>query len=334
MPDGVLTADWPAHSASGARSEALDIARGIAIILVVWGHAMIGTGRAVGLGEAGRFAVTLVYAVHMPLFFFLSGLLARGAMAEPASDFARRLGTRVVYPYLLWSTVLLSAHFAMSGVTNTRVERLDLLSIAYAPPAVMWFLYVLLVCLLAARALRDRPEARAALGCALAVGGYFLEGWPLSNVRFVGMFLIATTFTPAGVLALAGDRRVRAAGFALMAPPVLFAIWAAGAPPGGYPALALRYLPAAAGGVILILAVAQAVERRAALLTLVGRRTMPIFVTHILVLTVVRVLCLRAGLDGVAIVVIATACGVAVPMLFYALAERWSLNGVLGWGRG
>lgn len=335
MPDGALAADWPATAPVAAeRRRALDVARGIAIILVVWGHAMIGTGRAVGAGEAGRFAVTLVYAVHMPLFFFLSGLLARGAMAEPAAAFARRLGARVIHPYFLWSAVLLCAHYAMSGVTNTRVERLDLLSILYAPPAVMWFLYVLFFCFLIARGLRDRPGARLALGCALAVGGYFLHGWMLPNLRFVGIFLIATAFTPAAALAAARDWRVRAVGLALMIPPVLFALGAAGQAPAGYPAFAPRYLPAAAGGVVLILAAAQAIERRGAGLALVGRRTMPIFVTHILVLTAARVLCLRAGLDGAATVVIATACGVAIPMLLHALAARWSLVGPLGWGRG
>ena len=41
-----------------------------------------------------------------------------------------------------------------------------------------------------------------------------------------------------------------------------------------------------------------------------------------------------AGLMGAATVVIATACGVAVPMVLHALAARWSLVGPLGWGRG
>ena len=61
-----------------------------------------------------------------------------------------------------------------------------------------------------------RPGARLALGCALAVGGYFAQGWMLPNLRFVGMFLIATTLTPAGVLATVRDRRVQMLGAALM----------------------------------------------------------------------------------------------------------------------
>lgn len=336
MPEGMVATRWsaPARPAAVERSRALDIARGIAIVLVVWGHAMIGTGRALGAGEAGRFAVILVYGVHMPLFFFLSGLLARRAMTEPAPDFARRLSIRLAYPYFLWSAVLLSAHHAMSGVTNTRVEQLDFLTLFYAPPAVMWFLYVLCFCFLLARAMAGRPGARLALGCALAVGGYFAQGWMLPNLRFVGMFLIATTLTPAGVLATVRDRRVQMLGAALMVPPVLFALREAGQPPGGYPAFALRYLPAAVGGTVLILAAAEGLARRGAALALVGRRTMPIFVTHILVLTAARILCLRAGMGGGATVAVATACGVAAPMLLHAAAERFGLTRLLGWGRG
>lgn len=336
MPEGLAAARWsaPARPATAERSRALDIARGIAIILVVWGHALIGTGRALGAGEAGRFAVILVYGVHMPLFFFLSGLLARRAMTEPAPDFARRLSIRIAYPYFLWSAVLLTAHHAMSGVTNTKVERLDFLTLLYAPPAVMWFLYVLLFCFLFARGLAGRPGARLVLGCALAVGGYFAQGWMLPNLRFVGMFLIGTALSPAAVLAAARDRRVQALAAALMVPPVFFALREAGQPPGGYPAFALRYLPAAAGGTLLILAAAEALAPRAAALALVGRRTMPIFVTHILVLTAARILCLRAGMGGAATVAVATACGVVAPMLLHAAAERGGLAGLLGWGRG
>ena len=76
--------------AARPRSAALDVARGIGIVLVVWGHAIIGVQGALGDAPAGRFAVIAIYAVHMPLFFFLSGLLSRSATAEPARRRQRR----------------------------------------------------------------------------------------------------------------------------------------------------------------------------------------------------------------------------------------------------
>jgi fucose 4-O-acetylase-like acetyltransferase len=56
------------------RSIFLDIARGVGIILVVIGHTMspVMTGNAVM--EA---AYQILYVFHMPLFFFLAGLVAQ-----------------------------------------------------------------------------------------------------------------------------------------------------------------------------------------------------------------------------------------------------------------
>lgn len=322
------------------RSSALDIARGVAIILVVLGHSIIGVQRATGQSDAGRFAIILIYSFHMALFFFVSGLLSTSALREPAEKFAKRLLARMVYPYFLWSSVILLAHYKMSGLTNTKVESFDLLSITYRPPAVMWFLYVLFFCFLLARASRDMsPAARLALGVVLTVGGYFMDDWLLPNLRFVGIFLIATALTPSGVLDAARDRRMLALGAVALLGPILFAFRAAAEPAGGYPAFDPRYLPAAAGGILLILAAAQALappsrspNGPAKLLAFIGARTMPIFVTHILVLAAVRIALIRLEVEnGIMIVVAATACGILVPMLAYSIADRLSLARLLGW---
>ena len=50
------------------RYEHVDIARGIAILLVVMGHSCSSTS-----GDLNR----MILGFHMPLFFFLSGLFAK-----------------------------------------------------------------------------------------------------------------------------------------------------------------------------------------------------------------------------------------------------------------
>ena len=320
-----------AQTAAASRSTAIDVARGIAILLVVWGHAMIGVQRALGQDELGRFAVVMVYTVHMPLFFAVSGLLARRAMTEPAAAFARRLGRRIAYPYLLWSVILLAAHVLMSDVTNTSVDGFDPATILYRPPAVMWFLYVLGAALIAARSLRGRPASqRLALGVGLTIAGYLLDAWLLPHLRFVGIFLVATAITPEAALAATRDRLIVCLAAAALA---LTAAMAAGAPTAGYPAAELRYLPGAAAGIVLILALGQMVAGRiSGAMAYLGARTMPIFVSHILVVAAVRILLLRLGVaDAVAIVAIATVAGIAVPLLACAAATRLMIVEVLGW---
>jgi fucose 4-O-acetylase-like acetyltransferase len=323
----------PRPPAARPRSAALDVARGIGIVLVVWGHAIIGVQGALGSTPSGRFALTAIYAVHMPLFFFLSGLLSRSASAEPARAFALRMATRIVYPYLLWGTVILALHHAMSEFTNTRVDSLDLLTLLYRPPAVLWFLYVLFACFLLARTLRRLAAApRLAVGGALCVAGALLDAWLLPYLRFVGIFIIATALDPARLPALVGDRALALASLGL-ASGLAFAIADAAAPLRGYPAAGLRYLPSAAGGVLLVLAASRHLPSRAArLLEYLGTRTMPIFVTHILILAAVRILLVRAGwTDAALVVAVATPLALALPALAVDQAERLGLVRVLGW---
>jgi len=65
-----------------SRNESVDILRGIGIVAVVAGHA----GTNIGI------QVLPVYSFHMPLFFFVSGLLFSDEQETPALTTLRRLG--------------------------------------------------------------------------------------------------------------------------------------------------------------------------------------------------------------------------------------------------
>src|SRR5438874_1994978 len=98
----------------------VDVAKGIGIVLVVYGHV---SGGLVDAGIQPRNSVAnaasaLIYTFHMPLFFFLSGIWLARTSAKPFSQFARqRIGT-IVYPYVLWSTIQFIANRAMARFTN------------------------------------------------------------------------------------------------------------------------------------------------------------------------------------------------------------------------
>ncbi len=337
-----MTAHFPSaplHLAAAQRRDrnaTLDIARGIGIILVVWGHGIIGVQGALGDTPAGRFAITAIYAVHMPLFFFISGLLSRSAAIEPARSFAGRITSRILYPYLLWGAAILAIHHGMSDVTNTRVESFDPMKLLYRPPAVMWFLYVLFFCFLAARALRSAsPSVRLGVGLALAITGCLVEGWLLPYLRFVGIFIAGTAFRPAQVLSALDSPRLLALAAVALASALVFAWAAADEPLHGYPAAGLRYLPAAAGGIVLALAGARAIAGAPLLarpLAWLGAGTMPIYVTHILVLAALRIVLLRSGVaDPVLIVAIIVPCGLLLPLAASAIADRLGISRALGW---
>jgi fucose 4-O-acetylase-like acetyltransferase len=82
----------------------MDAAKGLAIILVVFGHVLGGVLTRDWLAVKGpwRGVYDFIYLFHMPLFFMISGLLLRDAAClKPVDALVSRVGS-IVWPYLLW----------------------------------------------------------------------------------------------------------------------------------------------------------------------------------------------------------------------------------------
>jgi len=95
------------HRSAKKRIEIVDIAKCIVIILVVLGHTATNTEL---LGEPSLF-YRIIYSVHMPLFFFLSGLTIPPRplnTRESRRLFARKLILTLVIPFLIWSLIYCS----------------------------------------------------------------------------------------------------------------------------------------------------------------------------------------------------------------------------------
>lgn len=71
------------------RDISIDIAKGIAIILVVWGH------------SGYTLIEKIVNLIHLPLFFFISGLLFNGELQKDYKTFLKKIITRLYLPYLI-----------------------------------------------------------------------------------------------------------------------------------------------------------------------------------------------------------------------------------------
>ena len=109
------------------RSIFLDIARGVGIILVVIGHTMspVMTGNAVM--EA---AYQILYVFHMPLFFFLAGLVAQnligGGYTSSRSELIKRRATRLMIPYFTWGGHLYADENADEGTGSVPIRLFSL----------------------------------------------------------------------------------------------------------------------------------------------------------------------------------------------------------------
>lgn len=74
------------------RLDYIDVAKGIGILLVVWAHILI-------VGPSHK----LIYAFHMPFFFFVSALLFKPAKYTSVVELVKKRAKRLLLPYFLYS---------------------------------------------------------------------------------------------------------------------------------------------------------------------------------------------------------------------------------------
>lgn len=129
----------------GTRTDWVDCAKAVGIILVVYGHV------ARGLFNAGikvpvafyHLADSVIYSFHMPLFFFISGLFFYGSFLKKGGrDFMLGKVDSVAYPYFIWSIIQGLFEVFLSNYTNGSVTFSDVFRL-WEPRAQFWFLYAL-----------------------------------------------------------------------------------------------------------------------------------------------------------------------------------------------
>lgn len=133
----------PSHTiAPGKRSAALDIAKGIAILAIVLGHVDRGLAIAdvVDKGQVPfQFSDRLLYLFHLPVFALTAGLfVAPGAKRLGSRSYLRRRVGQFLYLYLVWSCLQGGLTLAAGGLTNSRPDLTEVVSI-WAPQAQFWF---------------------------------------------------------------------------------------------------------------------------------------------------------------------------------------------------
>lgn len=167
---------------SSGRMAWIDIARGLGIILVVYGHVLRGNVLAVEpTGWAARQDL-VIYAFHMPLFFMLAGLFLWQSVGKGKLRFTKDRWWQMIYPYLLWSVVTALTELAFAQWVNTPISWNDLLFIPINPIEQYWFLYALLIAQMIAVLVYPRKWLLVLAGIAglsavpLPIGPWILSG--------------------------------------------------------------------------------------------------------------------------------------------------------------
>lgn len=333
--------------AAAERDVRIDAAKGVAIALVVLGHAK---------GIPGQFTV-LVYSFHVPLFFLLSGWLSHRRNAQTAAQALSTLGRTLLLPYVFFFFVaygywLLTRQIGEKALRWGQVpwwEPLGGLLTGIGPqlyvhPA-LWFLPALFTTALTyfflARKLQPSIIAVLALLAAMSWIALF-PGLGLRLPFALDVLPVALFFYACGALAgralpLPGSILAGSALAAMLLVPWLWLAWSNGRVDINqlrFGASAWKFVLASLSGTSIVLAISPLAARSAALRWM-GRNTLLILCTHILIFFV---------LSGVASVLglfaagskpgLAWALGISVVSIALCVPLRWLFIRYAPWALG
>lgn len=132
-----------------ARQTWIDYAKGIAIILVLYRHVFEGIKNShidVSKYMFLEHANIMFFSFRMPLFFIVSGVFVAGSLKKRGLQSFIATKTRtILYPYFLWGCLQISLQLIFSKFVNDPPEPKDYLYLLYLPRKIeqFWYLYCL-----------------------------------------------------------------------------------------------------------------------------------------------------------------------------------------------
>lgn len=206
---------------SGIRSNMVDIVKGLAIILVVYGHTAQGmVHRGWWAVSDAAFSHTFVYSFHMPAFFFVAGLFVSGSISRRGSKgFTVEKLKTILYPYILFAIIGVVLEPLIGRFkSQTMPFQWNVFLLKLADGEASWFLFVLFVCFILAL-VTARVPAWLRFAAAAFVGMLPQFGPPIiSDVLHEFCFLAAGMWVGTNIYRLERMRTATAAmGFVVLA---------------------------------------------------------------------------------------------------------------------
>jgi fucose 4-O-acetylase-like acetyltransferase len=319
------------------RIEWMDTARGIAIILVVYGHVLV------GLHDGGFFSTAnplwlsyyTIYTFHMPFFFLLAGLNVRRSMAKGKKSFLWGKVWTIAYPYFLWSAIqgwiqLQATRLAPSSV-NHAASSLSLEAFFLHPGSQFWFLYVLFICHAVAFLVGRSKGILVLAGISSIILSSFSVGGSLSHaLPFYILGIMLSSYVERWTPSLKTSLLAGSTGVLLFTVAVHF-----GRTASHGNAASLFSLPAALSGIALLCllgqVIARAGDRLTQVLKTIGAMSMTIYILHIMADSVARFVLKHLGIESTTDqLLFGVIAGVGLPMIAHVAFDKLHLLTALG----
>jgi uncharacterized membrane protein YcfT len=178
-----------AVSAPSTRIDWVDYAKGICIVMVVMMHSVLGVELAAGQTGFMHLLVAFAKPFRMPDFFLISGLFLSVVIDRDWRTFLDRKVVHFAYFYVLWVTIQFGFK-APSFAAETSWAHAGYLYLEsfIEPFGTLWFIYLLPVFFVVAKATRKLPWLAIWAVAALLEMAHIATGWTVIDefcARFV-----------------------------------------------------------------------------------------------------------------------------------------------------
>ncbi|WP_441277075.1 acyltransferase family protein [Tardiphaga sp. 172_B4_N1_3] len=331
----------PAEDAEAPRSQTdrtrqvwIDFARGIGVILVVYGHVLGGLipPHLFPDGPVAQWMSYTLYTFHMPLFFFLAGLNVQHSLTRGVRPFLASKAWTIAYPYVLWSLIQGSVIMLISSNANIPITTSDLAAIWYRPMAQFWFLYALMICHVLAVLIPNRIIMIAVALAGLIVFMLLPIRPDLALTMHHLPFYVAGLYATRIVMAWQPRGRTGWTMLTVIATAFTAAV-AVGGQLSGFDANGIASLPACILGITSVVLLCKLLdETRHRWLALVGVMSMTIYVLHIMAGSGTRIIMQMLHVPPMPWIYLlaGTAAGVILPMIAHVVLQRLNLLAPLG----
>ena len=110
------------NSVKAVRLDWVDLAKGIAMVLIIFAHTMEWLSSQIGVS---LYLLPIIYSFHVPLFFFISGFLF--SSNKPIKVFAKKTVLSFIVPYVTFACATLLADFVKKNILKSEGD-INLLS--------------------------------------------------------------------------------------------------------------------------------------------------------------------------------------------------------------
>lgn len=311
------------------RIQWIDNAKGIGIILVVYGHVILGLHDSSIHWNTLNYQLqyTFIYHFHMALFMFLSGIFVDSWLKKkPGVGIKNKLFT-LIWPYFLWGGLQGLVMQLFSGVTNRGQGISQILALPYKPYAQFWFLYDLFFMFLIYMLLSKFMSKKMILGISMLMYLFapLMHGWEFSRISSFFIF-----FVLGSLIKDVDFSKVMNIGIIVLFVALNLGYYVISSDMASHLMMnQMMTFVVAVVGIFTACIVAKKVHWN--WLSYVGSISMPIYIMHLLATAGIRIILLKLGITSIFInVILGTIGGLGLPILSYWICNKLNLSIIFG----